>query len=447
MQGLLDSFLRLPNQTARRLVWAYFASHVGDFMVLAAMPFVVAAVGGGPKDLGFVLAAQAVAVTGALLFGGVLGDRRPKRSVMIAADVLRLGSQAAIAALLLAGEATLPELLLSQLLHGIGTGLFTPASEAILPDVLDDQLVQDVTGAKQQAWAVGVVAGPALAAAVVAIGGPGWAMAVDGATFAASALMVLGVPAVMVRKVAERRSGSWRGEISEGYRAFRRLPWLEAVVLQWTVINALVFCPFFVLGPVVSEDLFGGASAWAVMLAVMGTGQFAGGWAARRWRARRPLVEATGMACLWVIPTGLLAAAAPLALLVPGLVVGGFGLSVFDTLWKTTMQKNTPQAERARLMSFDQFGGFVAVPLGFLVGSLIEGSIGARLGFLGGMLILLGSAVAVLAVRSVRELRLPEQVDEAAAATVPSLAHTAQGGSAARRLALAGTAEQGMTLE
>lgn len=191
--GLDPRALREP--VGRRLVGSYLASLVGDYMVLAAVPIAVASINGGAWAIGAVLAVQAFAVLAGLPAGGLIGDRLPRRTIMIAADLVRFGSQAAVAVLLILGHAALWELLLTQAIHGTATGIFMPSAEAIVPDVVGADGIQPTNGAKQAAWSIAAIVGPALGAAIAAAVGAGWAMAADAATFVLSAALLTGVPA------------------------------------------------------------------------------------------------------------------------------------------------------------------------------------------------------------------------------------------------------------
>src|SRR3954469_8405012 len=80
-------------------------SLLGDGMVNVALAFAVLDLTGSASALGLVLAARMLPLVGFLLAGGVMADRLSRRTVMIAADLVRVASQGAIAALLIAGAA------------------------------------------------------------------------------------------------------------------------------------------------------------------------------------------------------------------------------------------------------------------------------------------------------------------------------------------------------
>jgi MFS family permease len=93
-------------------------SRLGSGMVSVALAFAVLDLTGSVSDLGFVLGVQTLAQVAFLLAGGVVGDRLSRRGVMVASDLVSCASQAATAALLIAGEAHLWHLMVLQSASG-----------------------------------------------------------------------------------------------------------------------------------------------------------------------------------------------------------------------------------------------------------------------------------------------------------------------------------------
>lgn len=80
-----------------------------------------------------------------VLVGGVVADRMSRRTVMVAADAVRVGSQGAMAALLISGAAELWMLAALAGVTGAVTGFFNPAATALLPDVVPSERLQPQT--------------------------------------------------------------------------------------------------------------------------------------------------------------------------------------------------------------------------------------------------------------------------------------------------------------
>src|SRR3954447_26890540 len=102
--------LQVLREREFRLVYgAQVVSLLGDGIIPVALAFAVLDLTGSATDLGLVLACRTVPMVGCLLAGGVVADRLSRRRVMIAADVVRLGSQGLLGVLLVSGSAHLWE--------------------------------------------------------------------------------------------------------------------------------------------------------------------------------------------------------------------------------------------------------------------------------------------------------------------------------------------------
>lgn len=401
--------LREPG--ARRVVGADLASRFGDFMALAAVPFAVLSLGGSPGWVAGVLAAQGLCLAAFLPVGGVLGDLHPRRSVMVAADLLRLGSQSILAVLLLTGNASLWLMVATQAAHGIGTGVFMPAASAVVPDAVRGNSVQGTNALRVVFGSVAMALGSAAGAGAVELAGAGSAMAADGATFAVSAFLLSGL--VVTEQVPNLGATAgfvvglrqWGGKLRSGWTEFWTLRWMRWMTLQFAVVNAVVIAPFYVFGPTAAEQWFGGGGSWALMLFGIGAGQIAGGIVGFRLRPPRPLVAAVIAFTLLVAPLVVLASQAPLIFVLAATVLGGFGLATFVVLWETTVQTHVREEVRSRVTSFEQFGSLALISGGFVLGGWMQEKIGTSAGLLVGAFVLVVASGAVLLAPSVRQLR------------------------------------------
>src|SRR5919197_5803464 len=155
MSRVPDSVAVLRQRDFRLLFGAYAVSVVGDRMVTIALAFAVLHLGGSASDIGIVLAARTVPLVGSLLIGGVVADRMPRRTVMVAADLSRLATQGVLAALLIAGEPGIWIVAVLSGLTGAATGFFEPASTGMMPAVVTPDRLQQANGLRATAIAGG----------------------------------------------------------------------------------------------------------------------------------------------------------------------------------------------------------------------------------------------------------------------------------------------------
>ena len=98
-----ERFGPLKERQFRLLWFARTGSSVGDSLIPVALIFSVYHLHGTVTDVGIVFACYFAAGAAVTLAGGVWADRLPRRMVMIAADLIRLGTQTVTAVLLIGG--------------------------------------------------------------------------------------------------------------------------------------------------------------------------------------------------------------------------------------------------------------------------------------------------------------------------------------------------------
>ena len=196
-------------------------SALGDQLVPIALAFAVIELTGSASDLGVVLAASLVPRLLFLLAGGVWADRLPRQQVMLAADVVRGAAQALVALDLLAGSPQIWHLVVLAAIEGAASAFFAPAVLGLVSAVVEPERLQAANALMGLSRNAAGIAGPALAATLVALSSAGVAFALDAATFAVSVvtLATITLPHVPV----ERRP--FGKELREGLQEMLDRPW------------------------------------------------------------------------------------------------------------------------------------------------------------------------------------------------------------------------------
>lgn len=400
-------FRLLRDRRVRRLTLAQLTSATGDGMVIAALPFAILAAGGSDAQFSVALAVQVLVMAMLFLPAGVVGDRFNRRNVVVASDLLRFAARGAIAVLLVLGDATFWQLLVAQAAHGAGTALFSTTMDGFVPEVFDgEKRLQKLNALRVLALSLGMALGPAIGGVVYATIGAESAFALDAITFLVSASLIYRLPTPFTDGVPEPTTlRALAGDVAEGWRAFREIRWYWRVASEFAVLNTLVFAPYFVIGPHVAEESLGGSGAWAAILVALGIGELFGALVVMAWEPQRPLLAATRLVAIWVLPLLLLAALAPVGLLVAGAVLAGISLAVFSAIWEATKQTHTPSRLRARLGSFDHLGSLGLVPFGYMLGGVMLGVVGAEVALIAGAAILAVATLSVANDPSIRGLK------------------------------------------
>jgi MFS family permease len=386
----------------RRLYVARAFSLLGDALVPVALAFGVLAVDPSPSALGFVLASRFVSLVAFLLIAGVIADRFPRKHILIGSDLVRLVAQAITATLLVRGTARVWDLMVLAFVYGAGEAFFRPTVSGFVPQTVSPSHLQQANALIGMTNSVWMVLGPVAAGVLVAMVGPGWAIGADAFTFLLSAIFVASMHSVPVEG---RRDSRFLRDLADGWRVFRSRTWLWVDGIYSALGNFAVFAPLLALGPVVANRSLGGSAAWAAIVAAFGCGSVLGGASLLRVRPSRPLLVGVSLLSLLALPTALLAVPAPTIAIAAGALAGGFGLSVFNTLFETTVQQHVSPRALSRVASIDWLLSLGLFPVGFALAGASADAFGTRVPLLAGTVWIVASTAIVLAVPSVRDLR------------------------------------------
>ncbi len=359
---------------------------------------------GSPGALSLVLACQALPQLVFVLWGGVLGDRVRSRFRLVCVTE-------SVAALVWAGLAVLfavggPVAWIAVLAAagGVTRALFSPALEGVVVDVVEDQSVRQQANALLKVSAnTARLLGMMLAGAVVSLVGPAMALSLDAASFAACAALF----AVLGRSTPDRpvryTSSAWR-DLREGWAEFTRHEWLWVTTGQLALVVAVVNAMAGLLGPMLAAQYLGGPWAWSLVLIAQVIGQIGGaGWAARL-RPARPMLLATVCTAGAALPALLLAARAPLPLVLAGALAYGVMWDVTMVLWRTCLQREVPDAAIARVSSIDLLGCLTLAPVALAVAGPLVAAVGPAVVALGAGILVLAAVGCALVSGDIRRL-------------------------------------------
>ncbi|MEU0385038.1 MFS transporter [Streptomyces chartreusis] len=385
------------------LTAAAVVTNLGSQGALVAAAFAVLETGGDGGDVGLVAAARMLPLVLFLLIAGAVADRLPRHRVMVAANALNCVSQAAFAALVLTGDPRLWQMMLLAALGGTGQAFFGPAAEGMLMASVSGEQAGRAFAVFRMAMQGAGLGGAAVGGAMVAVIGPGWVLAADAAAFAVAGLLraFLDVGHIPPRAPG----GGLLADLREGWREFSGRAWLWAVVVQFSVANAVVSAADAVYGPLVARDHLGGAGPWGLALGAFGAGTVAGAVLMTRWKPRRLLLAGTLCVFPLALPSAALAVPVPIGVLYVVMFVAGATIEVFGVSWMTALHQEIPEDKLSRVSAYDWFGSVALVPLALAAAGPAEAAFGRTAALWGcaGLVVLV--TAAALCVPDVRDLR------------------------------------------
>ena len=400
----------LRERNFRLLFAARGISYVGTYLAPIAVAFAVLDLGGSATEVGLSFAAWTIAQVTTLAFGGVVGDRLPRRVVMIGSDTASFAVRTAMGVLLVAGHAHVWELIALQAAGGAAVAFYSPASYGLVPEVVRPELLQQANSylaiARYAAFPLGAAAG----GTIVAVVGSGTALLFDAGTYAASALLL---SQLRVESVA-RAGKNFLHELREGWSAFVEHTWVWVLCLWIALYFLITYAPFFVLGPYIAKHSMSGAGSWGAVVTGEGIGALLGSLAGLRFRPRLPMVATALLFLPTAIQSILLAYHAPVFALAPAAALAGFSFACGSVVWDTAVQRTIAPAKLARVSAYGWMSAMVFLPAGYALAGPIASVVSMRAYLIFGACWLVASTLVVVRVPSVRSFTYAAEPVESA---------------------------------
>lgn len=390
-----------------RMLWgSRLIQALGGSFLPVAMAFTVIRIGGSASELGGVLASGALVQLVFLVLGGVWGDRVSRKQIMIGVNLGRAAVQSILAVLVILGDAHVWHLILANVLLAIGTGLFRPASTGLVAEVVPAARLQQANAWLSVGEGTTAVVGPATAGVLVALFGPGWALASYAVAFAVSTVLLARVKLPLRSPQPQRRT--FLADVVNGWKEIVTRPWCWQNLVTHGLWN-LAFSMLYVLGPIIATTRLGGAPGWGVISSGMAVGSVAGGVLAIRIRPRRPLVFGNLALLAGAAPPLVFAARLSIGYAFTAMVVAAAGLAVLNTAWESTLQQLVPLNALSRVSAYDWFVSTTLTPLGILMAAPLLGQFGMTDTLLLGAALVIVPSFLVVMLPSVRGVqRLPD---------------------------------------
>jgi MFS family permease len=343
---------------------------------MVGVSFAVLNLTGSTADLSYVLAAQVAPMLVFTLVSGVFADRLRPQWVIIAGNIAVIVGEGTFGLLVLTGHPALWTMIGLEALNGIGAAMFYPASQALLPQIVPDALLQEGSSISRLAMNTGQMTGAASAGLVVAVLGPGWALTLCAIGMTGTIPLLLSLKGGPTLRFAAARGSGMVTELREGWTEFRSHTWLWATVIQYALVMMAFNGAFLVLGPVVARTHLGGPAAWGAITAADALGLVAGGLVSLRYTPRKPMLFVVGSGAAIALTPLALALVLPLPVICLCAFALGTLIEVMMVQWTVQMATRIPSDKLARVSSYDALGSMSAMPLGALLAGPLAAAIG-----------------------------------------------------------------------
>ena len=339
------------------------------------------------------------------LLAGALVDRVDRRRLMISSDLVRAAAVATIPVLYAFKGFNLPLIIAAVTIVGVFSTIFRPATNALLPTLVEESGVQDANGLITASNSISQMGANAVGGVLIVLAGVHLGLAYNSATYLLSALMLAlmvgsAIPASKTVRVP------FVTQMKEGLLYIGRNKAILETTVASTFLNlfATMIVPFSVV--YVNVYLNAGASFYGYFLASIGLGLAAGSLMVGRLGAVRfagklfvlaSLGFGVGTIGLVLIRSTLLAIAIAASL--------GILLGLLNTTFYSIIQLVVPNEVLGRVLSVDEVGSYAAIPLGQVAAGVLIQSTGIVSTYLvAGIGIVLTSVVGAF-LKDMRNLR------------------------------------------
>jgi MFS family permease len=373
------------NDDYRRLWLAQTISQLGSQISYLALPLTAAVwLEATPTDMGLLVAMGSLPSLVVGIFAGALIDRRPRRPFLISSDLARAFLLALIPVAWLAGALNMPMLYVISFLSGACALFFDVAYQAFLPSVVARSELVGGNSGLELSRSAAEVAGPSIAGGLIHLLKAPMALAVDAASFLASAALIarIDVPELPFKSGAAGRS--LMADALEGVREVARTPTVRSLAVAAAAIglfNAMVesVATLYLIRVVGMEPGLLGA-----VFSAGGIGFVIGATLPERFINRYGIgpTMAFAIAVVGISDLALPLAGSDVMRVAAAVGIGqfffGLGFTVYRVAQISVRQALVPEPLLGRVGATLNVLGWSTVPVGALIGGLLGQGIGLQ---------------------------------------------------------------------
>ncbi len=375
----------------RWMLASSWLTNLGDGIALAAGPLLIAAQTRNPLVVALATLMQRLPWLLFGLYAGVLADRRDRRSIIVAVDLLRSAMLAALAAFVFTGRVNVPITLVALFAMGTAEVFADTTTETLLPSLVAPADLGIANARVAIGFETGnFLAGPTIGAALFAAGAA--------SPFATQAVcMALG--ALLIAKIGTRppaaRTGTStaRSEMAAGVRWLWRHAAIRTLTITIVAFNVTFGAAWAVLVLYATEVLGLGEIGFGLMTTVSACGGILGSTMYGALERRVRLADIMRVGLIIETATHLVFALTTTAAVAYAVM---FAFGVHASIWGTTArairQRAVPHELQGRIAGVYLIGVQAGLVAGAAVGGVVAGVWGVTapfwFGFVGSGLIL-----------------------------------------------------------
>jgi predicted MFS family arabinose efflux permease len=271
---LLKRVFRAFRYRDFRLMWlGACTSTTGTWMQILAQSWLVYQLSNSSLYLGLDAFFAQIPIFLFSLVGGVYADRKSRRSLLLASQVIQMVSAFLLAGLDAAGVVRVWHIWCLSFLTGFAQSFGGPAYSALIPTLVDKEDIPNAIALNSIQFNLARVLGPALGGIALSKLGAAWCFSLNGISFIA---VIASLLVIQPQFVPAKTNESVLASMREGILFLRMRQGMSSLIALGFLATLLSY-PLITFLPVMARDVFhGGSNTFTLFLCVSGIGSIAG---------------------------------------------------------------------------------------------------------------------------------------------------------------------------
>lgn len=299
-------------------------------------------------------------------FAGVWIDRYSRKRIVIITDCLIASATLVLVFSFLIGHKNIWLLLAVLAIRSAGTGVQTPAVNAIIPQIVPKRYLMKINGINSTLSAIIMFVSPAISGAVLSIATLEETLFIDILTALIGTSITATVP-IESLKIERRIVESHFIKVKEGIFYLKKHDFIRNI-LSFQLLVLFLISPSAFLTPLMVSRTFG-TEVWRLTMSEMtySFGMIVGGAIIASWGGFKKKLNTTLVAggFYGIMMIGLGVAPVFIAYLICNMLIGIASLC-YNTPITATIQENVAAEMQGRIFSFMQIATSCALPLGMM---------------------------------------------------------------------------------
>lgn len=299
-------------------------------------------------------------------FAGVWIDRYSRKRIVIITDCLIASATLVLVFSFLIGHKNIWLLLAVLAIRSAGTGVQTPAVNAIIPQIVPKRYLMKINGINSTLSAIIMFVSPAISGAVLSIATLEETLFIDILTALIGTSITATVP-IESLKIERRIVESHFIKVKEGIFYLKKHDFIRNI-LSFQLLVLFLISPSAFLTPLMVSRTFG-TEVWRLTMSEMtySFGMIVGGAIIASWGGFKKKLNTTLVAggFYGIMMIGLGVAPVFIAYLICNMLIG-IASPCYNTPITATIQENVAAEMQGRIFSFMQIATSCALPLGMM---------------------------------------------------------------------------------